>query len=134
MPAILRLTAAAAALLLAACVSRSGYQQQVEGYMGASIDSVVMDLGPPDSSFQLADGSTVYEWEELSIERRPRLFQTWSSQYYVHTQTGQVIPLQRPSQLGEDVSEITRICTTRFTTDPAGRVVKVEFEGDGCRA
>jgi hypothetical protein len=121
-----------AALLLAACVSRQAeYQKAVTGYVGGSIDDVVTDLGPPDSSFQLADGRTIHEWEELSIEHRPRLMQSFSNRYYVETDSGQVVPLG-PSILHEGVDEITRICTTRFTVGPDRQVQEVTFEGDGC--
>ena len=130
-----RIALAALALAMAGCVSpRENYQKAVSGYVGGSIDAVVTDLGPPDSSFQLADGRTVYEWEEISIEHRPQLMQSFSDTYYVENSSGQLVPVHRPSMFGQDVDEITRICTTRFTVGPNRQVLEVTFEGDGCRA
>jgi len=126
---------AALALAASACVSQQEtYQKAVSSYVGGSIDQVVVDLGPPDSSFQLADGRTVYEWEELTIEHRPRPMQSFSERYYVENDSGQLVPVHRPSMFGQDVDEITRTCTTRFTTGPDRQVQAVAFEGDGCRA
>lgn len=126
---------AALALALTACVSqRENYQKAVSGYVGGSIDEVVADIGPPDSSFQLADGRTVHEWEELTIEHRPRLMQSFSERYYVESASGQLVPIHRPSMFDQNVDEITRICTTRFTVGADRQVQTVTFEGDGCRA
>lgn len=123
---------AAAALVVAGCATRAEYARNVNTYVGQPIDSVVLDMGPPDSSFQLADGRWIYEWEEMTIERR--LDPDWGHVDYLETKDGRIVPIHRPSIFGSDVDEITRICTTRFTTGAERVVQGVAFEGDGCRA
>lgn len=118
------------AVAVTACVTTEDYAKSVNGYVGQPIDAVVADMGPPDSSFQNQDGTMVFEWEELTIEHRPRMF---SDRTYIETRDGHLVPVQRPSQFGSDVNEITRTCTTRFTTNAARQVQSATFEGDGCR-
>lgn len=115
----------------AACVTTENYAKSLSGYAGQSIDTVVADIGPPDSSFQNEDGSMVYEWEEISIEHYPRMF---TSRTYIETHDGHVIPVMRPSQFGSEVNQIARICTTRFTTSADRQVQGIMFVGDGCRS
>ncbi|MGF1626545.1 MAG: hypothetical protein ACFCVH_16810 [Alphaproteobacteria bacterium] len=125
--------AAIATTAAGGCVSRDNYAKDVGSFVGQPIDAVVLAHGPPDSSFQLADGSWVFEWEEISIDRRPE-FHTFHDRYYVQTGDGRFVPVHRPSLFGSEVEEITRICTTRFTTSEARQVQQVTFEGDGCRS
>lgn len=120
------------AALLAGCATSANYAENVNGYIGQPIDAVVLDMGPPDSSFQLAEGNWVFEWEEISIERR--LDRNWGHVDYIETNDGRIVPIHRPSLFGSDVDEITRICTTRFTTSSERVVQGVTFEGNGCRA
>jgi len=133
MRTIIRICIALAAAAVGACVSSNNYAKDVGSYVGQPIDSVVLAYGPPDSSFQLEDGRWMFEWEELSIEHRPG-FRTFHDRYYVHNENGHVVPVYRPSLFGSDVQEITRICTTRFSTSEARVVQGVMFEGDGCRS
>jgi hypothetical protein len=123
----------AAAAALAGCVSRNNYARDVNSFLGQPIDNVVLAYGPPDSSFQLSDGRWVFEWEELLIEHRPRM-DRWNRVYYVHTKDGAVVPVYRPSYFGSGVDQITRICTTRYTTNGERMVEAVAFEGSGCRS
>jgi hypothetical protein len=127
------LSLAATAAAVSGCVSSSNYAKDVNSYLGQPIDNVVLAYGPPDSSFQLGDGRWVYEWEEISVEHRPDM-DDWHRTYYVQNSDGAIVPVYRPSLYGSDVEEITRLCTTRYTTSGEQVVEAVAFQGDGCRS
>src|SRR5690554_6501567 len=60
---IVALTLAAA--VLAACAGG------MERYVGRSVSAVMLDYGPPDDVFALADGRRAYQWEIKKEGVRP---------------------------------------------------------------
>lgn len=54
-----------AASVLAACAS------EMERYVGRSVSAVMLDYGPPDDVFALADGRRAYQWEVKKEGVRP---------------------------------------------------------------
>jgi hypothetical protein len=60
-----RLFAAALCLLLGGCFASAPEVQQQLGaqYIGKNVDSLVLQFGPPASSFRMSTGETSYLWQ-----------------------------------------------------------------------
>jgi hypothetical protein len=61
----MRLAAILLAVLLSGCAATKAQVTSALGdkYSGKSVDALVLEFGPPKSSFQMASGETAYQWE-----------------------------------------------------------------------
>ncbi len=121
------------ALALAGCLSsrtQANYQAQLNSYVGQHVDAVVLQLGPPDSSYQLADGRWIHEWEE---ERTQQSFtQALPRTQVLYDSDGNPVPIT--SGITTQPTTRTYNCTTRIVADNKGTVLSWTADGNDCRS
>ncbi|MGE5148225.1 MAG: hypothetical protein ACM3N5_15840 [Candidatus Eiseniibacteriota bacterium] len=133
--AVVLLVAAAA---LAACATREGYEQSLNGWIGHTSVELAASWGAPTGRQELADGGTVltYDIERSRIVQTGALVQPTT--VYVKgtpdkggpgasygTSTGYVI--------GVPPARVAMECVTTFTADRAGKITGWTAEGNDCR-
>jgi hypothetical protein len=129
---------AAAALALAGCATSEGYRQQIEQFLGAHSDTLILEYGSPRSRDRLSDGSEV--WTYLSREQRFQSggYRSIPRERRVTFRDEQGRVRERVEQYSETVYEPPREwtvqCETRFVIAPDRRVIDFRFQGDGCVA
>lgn len=129
---------AAASAVLAGCATAEGYRQQVEQFIGAHSDTIMLEWGPPVSRDTLSDGSEV--WVYFNEERRydPGGYRTIPRERRVQFRDSQGNVRERIEQYEETVYEPPREwwveCETRFVISPQNRVRDFRFVGEGCLA
>lgn len=134
----------AAALLvvaaaLAACATREGYEQSLNGWIGQTSAELAASWGPPTDRQNLADGSTALTYDK----QRSRLIPTGAL-----VQPTTVYVKGTPAQGGPGTSygsgtgyviqtppaRVVMECVTTFTADRSGKITGWTAEGNDCRA
>lgn len=139
----MRLSAALAVLasgaaVLAGCATAEGYRQQMETFVGADGDVLLVELGPPVARDDLSGGGEVWTYYREETRHDPGGYRT--------------VPRERRTRwVDDDGNERTRVeryedtvyepprtwtvdCETRFILNEAARVIDFRFIGEGCRA
>ena len=129
---------AAGALVLAGCVTAEGYRQNMERFIGATADVMLIEWGEPSSRSRLDDGGEV--WSYFREERRYHAggYRTIPRERRVTFRDGEGVVRERIEQYEETVYDPPREwfveCETRFVLSPERRVVNFRFAGEGCVA
>ncbi|XBQ17510.1 MAG: hypothetical protein ABL308_06410 [Oceanicaulis sp.] len=129
---------AAAAAVLAGCATAEGYRQQVEQFVGAHSDAILLEWGPPVARDQLSDGSEI--WVYFNEERRydPGGYRSIPRERRITYYDDKGNERTRVEQYEDTVYEPPREwwteCETRFVIGPDSRVRDFRFSGDACLA
>lgn len=135
---------------LAGCASTENYEKILESWVGADADSLIRKWGPPDSSFELSDGSKVLQWSSR------RTIKTGGYRTYqpVTTHTSGTLSTSTYGSYGGSYSGSglysgtsttyvptttpTRTydmrCITRFTVSTSNVIQSWTWQGNDCRA
>ncbi len=119
------LVLAGALLTAAGCATGEGYRKQMESWVGVPAPTLVGQLGPPSSTFEL-NGVQYFTYVRSStvhLAGTPPTYQTTCSFGICTTQAIGGSPPQT----------FTGRCTTTFTI-LANKVQQVRFEGNNCKA
>jgi len=131
------LGAALIGLAAAGCETAEGYRQQTAMFLGASSDSLLVELGSPVARDTLSDGSEVWTYFRRerfydpggprTIQRERRIsFTDEEGNRRTRVETYDDTVYEPPREWWSD-------CETRFVIAD-GFVRDFRFEGDGCRA
>lgn len=139
---ILRLTRlpalAACAALLAGCATSEGYRQQMETFVGASGDVLLIELGPPVVRDELQSGGEIWTYFREQTRHDPGGYRTVPRERRTTWVDDQGNQQTRVEQYEDTVYEPPRTwtvdCETRFIMDERNRVIDFRFIGDACRA
>jgi hypothetical protein len=115
-------------LVVSACATTGGYEKILDTWRYKHADNLVMAWGPPQSTYQLADGGRVLEYMR-------------QGNVYLPMATGQYGTVQGPggavgtySGTGTAYVPVHRWCKTRFVVDRQGYITSWAWEGNQCRA
>jgi len=137
--------AAAVAALLVGCATNAKFQTKMEGFVGQPEAVVVGTYGPPQSSYQLTDGSKVLQYTRRSQMVMPGATTTTP---VTTTTNGNVTLNQGLRQTTGTYSQTSTTnveqqaaptvvhlgCTVNFTIDKAGVVRAWSAQGNRCVA
>jgi len=141
-----KILATVSVILLAGCATTANYEKILSSWVGASVDSLVSSWGPPQSSFELSDGSKVIEY--VSARNVQIGGYTYSSpQTTYHSGTASAYGSYGGSAYGNysgtsttyvqkttPVQNIAMSCKTRFTVNSSGIITKWSWQGNDCTA
>lgn len=113
---MLRLWLVAAAFSLAGCASGPTYQDTMESYIGASQDQVIGQWGYPDRRETLPGGEA-FIYLRGSTVQMPMMVNHVGNQSY-----------------GAGGGTLSRYCRTVFEMNSYGRVSRVSWNGNNCKA
>ncbi len=130
------LAAAAASVLLTACVSAEGYRQHMDLLVGQTTDQLQMQWGIPDQTTRLDDGTEMWVYHRESENRSGGYWTTQShtrvEEYKDKDGNKQTRKVTYSSPYYEPLVVTHSYCETRFIVGPDHHVKSVSFEGDGC--
>jgi hypothetical protein len=132
-------------LMISGCATTANYEKILNTWVGSHADNLVTSWGPPQSSFQLSDGSTVIEYMRSGTVVVPgytytvpqttyhsgttSAYGSRGSAYGSYSGTSTTyVQQQTPSYT------IDKWCKTRFTVNPNGIITRWGWEGNNCRA
>lgn len=129
---------AACAALLAGCATAEGYRQHMAGFVGASGDALLIELGPPVARDDLASGGEIWTYFREETRHDPGGYRTIPRERRITWVDDEGNERTRIEQYDDTVYEAPRTwvvdCETRFILDEAGRVIDFRFIGDACVA
>lgn len=117
----------AALALLAACATTANYEAEVQRWVGSPVDELVLEWGPPDNQFTLADGRSVIEYRYEATSGGGSYTDTETQ---IDLSTGQLV--QTPVSKTRPVRR--HWCRTRFVVSADRVVTSYSFQGNACRA
>lgn len=133
-----RLAAFVAAAILAGCATAEGYRQQMETFVGANGDSLLVELGPPVARDPLATGGEIWTYYREETRHDPGGYRTIPRERRITWVDDKGNERTRIERYEDTIYEPPRTwsvdCETRFILDDAGRVIDFRFIGDGCVA
>ncbi len=136
-PGVLIMAAALLGAGLSACETAEGYRQQTALLLGASADTLLIELGPPESRDALSEGGEVWTYfrreyfydpggpRTIQRERRVRYTDSDGTER-VRVETYDDVVYEPPREWWSD-------CETRFVIRD-GVVRDFRFDGPACRA
>ncbi len=98
-----------------------GYDAQLEAYKGQNINDVVLKLGSPTKTTELAGGSKAYIWERRSKLRTAKV-----------TRTGRDPQTGREVQIEEGGERVPIDCVTELHADVEGVIHGFRSSGLAC--
>ena len=120
---------AAVMLVLASCAPRATtehFEAALNRWVGKPFDDLVVRIGPPNSSFKLDDGNTVYQW---NIQNFVTTGGGITSAPVTNYGTGTTVwvPVANPA--------VTHnlYCNVRIITAPDKTIVSWAYDGNACR-
>lgn len=138
-----RLIAALAciACVLGGCATEAGYKKILDSWVGSDADQLVMQWGPPQSSYTMSNGTKVLQFSSA------RQFQTGGVTTYQPVTTynnGNVYsPYGMGNYSGTSTSYVPTTspvqtwnmqCTTRFEVGTDNKIKSYSYEGNDCVA
>ena len=128
----------AIAALLAGCATSEGYRQQMETFIGASGDSLLVELGPPERRSRLNSGGEIWTYFRQEERYDPGGYRSVPRERRITWVDEQGRERSRTERYEDTVYEPPRSwtvqCETRFILDPYSRVSDFRFVGNGCVA
>ncbi len=123
---------------LVGCASTENYEKILESWIGANADRLIQAWGPPESAYELSDGSKVLQWNS----RRTITTGGYASYQPVTTYTSgsysgagsysgtstTYVPTTTPVQTYD------MQCVTRFTVSRDNIVKSWRWQGNDCTA
>ena len=130
------LTTLGVALLVTGCVSTSteNYEKILQTWVGLHVDELVLDWGPPQSSFDLSTGDKIIEYHNVRYVYIPGSSFPTAHTVYKHHTDGSVTTYRRFTEREIPAQSYTRFCKTRFIINPEGIIKQWDWEGDDCAA
>ncbi len=115
------------------------YQKQVsDKYVGQSVDNVVLDLGPPSSTYPLTDGREMLQFETKKDGYYPRtsgyvsVGTGWGGGWHRGNYGGIGIGIPFPMEYPDGYNSNEAKCVKRFIVNKQKLVESFAFEGKGC--
>ena len=121
--------------------TEKGFQQAMDGHIGANVGQMIADLGPPQSEYLLPDGSKVLQFKQartvqvggfptttaVTADTRGTVSNgTGFGNFTANTTT--YVPTRTPMQ------DIAMHCTINVTVDPKSVVTAWKAQGNHCVA
>lgn len=124
------------ALLVTGCATTSteNYEKILQTWVGLHVDELVLDWGPPQSSFDLSTGEKIIEYHNVRYVYIPSTSFPRAHTVYRKHPDGSVTTYQTFSEHEIPAQSYTRFCKTRFIINPDGMIKQWDWEGDDCRA
>lgn len=127
-----------AATVLAGCATAEGYRQRMEAFVGASADSLLVELGPPVARDDLQSGGEIWTYYREETRHDPGGYRSVPRERRITWVDKDGAERTRIERYDDTVFEPARTwtvdCETRFILNEARRVIDFRFIGQGCVA
>ncbi len=104
-------------------------------YIGQSVDNVVLDMGPPSSSYTLSDGREIIQYSSRRTDRSSAggtiALGTSFGHYYNRGSVLMAWPMFSP-YYNDGYSERELVCIKRFMVNKDKKVEDFRWEGNSC--
>lgn len=118
-------------IFLSGCATRSAYEQQLNAYVGKSIDTIIGRGNIPSREYTMATGGKIYCFETRSLVSMPIMSMPTQS---VSTVQGNNV---YTTTFGGQVTgggTVTLWCNTCFVTDKSRKILRYNLQGNSCVA
>jgi hypothetical protein len=117
-------------LAVAGCATKEKYDLRLRDWVGEASDDLVRSWGPPASTFKLRNGNEMFVYDK-------RIDDTYTTPTQISQAPGTVagsVFIPGPTTVtGGETRRRVYTCRTQFEIDPAGKIVRYQFDGDACR-
>ena len=128
-------------LALMGCATTANYEAILDSYVGANVDELIVNWGPPDKEAALSNGDRILEYRDehtgTSGGGSYTVYETQNQTGTVYTPSG---PLPYSSSVRFPVTHTMPVftshvfCVTRFKVSKTGIVLSYTYKGNDCVA
>lgn len=121
-------------LIGCATTSTENYEKILQTWVGMHVDELVLDWGPPQSSFELSTGDKVIEYHDVRYVYVPAFSYPIPQTYHYRTPEGSTGTIRTYAEHKIPAQSYTRSCKTRFIISADGIIKQWDWKGDNCTA
>ena len=120
--------------LIGGCATTENYENILQSWVGLHVDELVLDRGPPQSSFELSTGDKMIEYHNVNYVYIPGYSYPVPRTINLKHPDGSVTTYSTYSEHQIPAQSYTRSCKTRFIISPDGLIKQWDWKGDDCKA
>lgn len=100
--------------LFCSCATTEKFEERLRNRMGQDINSVITSVGPPQKTFKMTNGFTVYTWHFEGSTTYSTQTQAWTGKKEIVTNSP--------------------YCDVNFTVDEHDKIINWQYNGNDCRS